>query len=57
MHRLKEQETIPAPSDVGGLNKFVENVKSMCGVDLESKKRNYKTAFDKFLPRLSHKYF
>ena len=26
MHRLKEQETIPAPSDVGGLNKFVENI-------------------------------
>ena len=42
MHRLKEQETIPAPSDVGGLNKFIENIKSMCGVDLESKKETIK---------------
>ena len=42
MHRLKEQETIPAPSDVGGLNKFIENIKSTCGVDLESKKETIK---------------
>ena len=35
---LENANLTPAPSDAAGLNKFVEVVKNMCGVDLESKK-------------------
>nr|WP_314469012.1 protein-glutamate O-methyltransferase CheR [uncultured Campylobacter sp.] len=35
---LENANLTPAPSDAAGLNKFVEVIKNMCGVDLESKK-------------------
>ena len=35
---LENANLTPAPSDAAGLNKFVDVIKNMCGVDLESKK-------------------
>ncbi|MGP1485050.1 MAG: CheR family methyltransferase [Campylobacter sp.] len=40
--KKKEPEIVPVPTDTNGLNKFIENVKTMCGVDLESKKDTIK---------------
>ena len=35
---IKKPEISPPPSDAKGLDKFIENIKNICGVDLESKK-------------------
>lgn len=37
-----ESKITPAPSDMKGLDKFIQNIKNICGVDLESKKETIK---------------
>ncbi|WP_349644338.1 protein-glutamate O-methyltransferase CheR [Campylobacter sp. RM15925] len=39
---LQESKATPLPSDMKGLDKFIQNIKSICGVDLESKKETIK---------------
>lgn len=39
---LNEPKMTPLPTDMKGLDKFIQNIKSICGVDLESKKDTIK---------------
>ena len=45
---LENANLTPAPSDAAGLNKFVDVIKNMCGVDLESKKEMIKQRLANF---------
>lgn len=45
---VKPDYQVLAPSDMRGLDKFIENIKSICGVDLESKKETIKQRLANF---------
>lgn len=45
---LQEAEQLPLPSDMQGLEKFIQNIRMICGVDLQSKKDTIKQRLANF---------